>query len=223
MENTNLPPVMETPAGQPPTGNKKWLVPVIVIVAIIVVAGGYQSLQRWRAERAVNSLLNELGVDKNAAGLFGANINDLAGDIAREAAKAEAEAKKSPAEKFADAEIIDISDNAHLTPVNLIGDAIKTIFDGAKITGYTSGYMGMNSGSGVAQYTVPKLLSTNEADALSKELENKGLKILTTVAQNDSASIMAQKDNFTYTISYNNNEQEITAVILKGEAAPSAE
>lgn len=108
MENTNLPPVMETPAGQPPTDNKKWLVPVIVIVAVIVVAGGYRSLQRWRAERAVNNLLNELGVDKNAAGLFGANINDLAGDIAREAAKAEAEAKKTPAEKFADAEIMDI-------------------------------------------------------------------------------------------------------------------
>lgn len=223
MENINPPPAMGTPAGQAPAGKNKWLVPVIVIAAVIMIAGGYRYLQRWRTERAINSMFRELGIDDKAAGEFGSNLNSIAEEIAREAAREEAEAKKTPAEKFADAETIDITDGAHLATADIIGDAIKKIFGDAKITGYTKGYMGMNSGSGVAQFTVPKLLSVNDAAALSKELENKGLKILATTAEKDSASIAAEKDNFTYTITYNNNEQEITAIIVKGEAATSAE
>ncbi|MCX6781847.1 MAG: hypothetical protein NTW66_01905 [Candidatus Magasanikbacteria bacterium] len=221
MDNTTpTPPVTQPVAPMGGGGNNKTL--IIVIIAVIVIGGGYWAFHRWQQQRAISNLLKGFGMDGSAANMLGKGMAGFADEMAQEAAKEEAEAKKSPADKFKDAETIEIASGSHSELASEIGDAIKKVFDDAKVTGFTSGYMGMNSGSGVVQYTVPKLLALNDVNNLSKELEDKGFTIMTTGQQSESATIMAQKNSVTYTIGYNKDEQEITVIIIKTEGEVGA-
>jgi len=78
----------------------------------------------------------------------------------------------------------------------------------------------MNSGSGVLQYTVPRLVSVGDAGPIAKEMENLGIKITANTQQNDGVSIMAQEDDFTYTVSFNKDEQVVTVIVIKANATP---
>ncbi len=223
MDNATIPTPQTTPSPVGPVnggGNNKTL--IIVIIAVIVIGGGYWAFHRWQQQRAVSNLLKGLGMDGGAANMLGEGMANFADEMAKEAAREEAEANKSPADKFRDAEVIEIANDSHSELASEIEDAIKKIFDDAKVTGFTSGYMGMNSGSGVVQYTVPKLLALNDINDLSKELQNNGFTIMTTGQQSESATIMAQKDSVTYTVGYNKDEQEITVIIIKTEGEVGA-
>lgn len=220
MENMSNPVPPATPAAPVPTSggsNKKTV--IIVIIAVIVIAGGYWAYHRWQQQRAISGFLKGLGMDGESAGMLGKGMAGFADEMAKEAERQEAEEKKSPADKFRDAETIDIASDEHNRLAGEISDAIKTVFGDSKVTGFTSGYMGMDSGSGIVQYSVPKLLAIGDVNNLSKELEKNGFKILSTGQQSESANIMAQKDNATYTIGYNKDEQEITVIILKSDTS----
>lgn len=216
MQNTPLePPTINPPTPVTGRGNNKTV--IIIVVAIFVVVAGYMGFRKWQERRAISEFMKSIGIDEQSANMLGKGAEEYANRLAREAATEESDINKSPEEKFADAVIIEVVNGAHSQLATEVSDVIKSVFGDTKITGYTSGYMGMNSGSGVAQYTVPKLLGLNEVNNLSKAFESKNFKILNTGQQDGSATIMAQKDSVTYTISFNKDEQEITVIIIKSE------
>jgi hypothetical protein len=218
MDNTT--PVMPpTTPVSPPSGNNNKTV-LIVIIAIVVIAVGYLGYRKWQERRAFSDLMR-LGMDQASDNMLGKGMAEYASRLAQQAEE-EVTTPKTPADKFRDAEIIEIASDEHKRLTVEIGDAIKKVFGDAKVTGYTSGYMGMNSGSGVAQFTVPDLLSVNSVNDLSKEMQDKGFSILNTGQQDNTATIMAQKDSVTYTVGYNKDEQEITVIIIKPDGANSA-
>lgn len=203
-------PMTQPPTPQnEPTAKSKITTPIIIIIAVIVIGGGYYAYQKWQSQRAINTFLGELGVTET--GLFGANIGKIAEEMAKEEAM---QAKKTPAEKFATAEIINISDSGHNATANLINNIIKDAYGDAKITGFTSGYMGMNSGSGIIQYMVPRPLEMTDVNALKDQLTNSSFEIITATQQDNSASIMAQKDSASYTFGFNTDDQEIMVIII---------
>lgn len=212
-----------TPPSAPttsPTDGKNNKTIIIVVIAVVVIAAGYLGYHKWQERRAFSDLMR-LGMDQASENMLGKGMAEYASRLAQQAEEEDA-TPKTPAEKFRDAEIIEIASENHRQLTVEIGDAIKKVFGDAKVTGYTSGYMGMNSGSGVAQYTVPNLLSVSTINDLSKEMQNKGFSILNTGQQDNTATIMAEKDSVTYTVGYNKDEQEITVIIIKPASADSA-
>lgn len=209
MEN-NVNPTPTTPVAPStptitptPAGNKNNKTAIIIAIAAILVIGiGYTAFSRWRAERTVRGVLNNMGIE---AGGQMMNGDSLSGDEGREL---------TPAEVFANAENQEIGDSTHKAIADEVGGIIKSVYGDYKLSSFVSGYMGMNSGSGIFQYTLPKLVTISDAGSIAKEMENRGMKIITNIQQNDAASIMAQKDNFTYTIGFNKDEQEITAIVI---------
>lgn len=211
------------PVTPPPTipaepKNKKTL--IIVVIAVIVLAIGYLGYQKWQERRAINAILGGFGLDKKAAEQFAKDMSEMAQNLnTPEDAK-----PTTPAEIYAAAEVIDVSNAAHKELVEEIGGIVKTVFGDYKVSGYTPGYMGMNSGSGVTQFTVTKPLAVSGAGDFAKELEAKGFTTTVSPLQGDSASIVAQKGNYTYTIGYNAGEQQIIAIIIfNGDASTSNE
>jgi len=211
MENTpSLSPTPQSPVPQnAPVTKNKLTTPIIIIIAVVIIGGGYFAYQKWQRQRVVNNFLGELGITET--GLFGADIGKIAEEMAKEEAM---QAKKTPAEKFATAEIINISDESHAITANLINGIVKDAYGDAKITGFTSGYMGMNSGSGIIQYMIPRPLGMSDVNALKDQLTNNNFEIITATQQDNSASIMAQKDNISYTFGFNTDDQEIMVIII---------
>lgn len=121
----------------------------------------------------------------------------------------------TPEEKYVAAETISVSNGEHNLTVEEFGNVIKKVFGEYKITGYTQGYMGMNSGSGIAQYTLTKSISVEEADSLKQAAEQQGFVILAMDKQLKSINIKAQKNGYSYSLSYNDGDQEITVIIEK--------
>jgi hypothetical protein len=211
-----------TPTGpiMPPIQKNNNKTVIIVVIAIIILAIGYMGYQRWQERRAVNALLGGLGLDEKTAQQFAKDMSEMAQNlnIPEDAQPA------TPAEIYAAAEEFDVSNAAHKELVQEIGGIVKTIFGDYKVSGYTPGYMGMNSGSGVTQFTVTKPLVVDDIGALAKELEAKGFTTTASPLQGDSASIVAQKGDYTYTIGYNKGEQQIVAIIIfNGDTTTSNE
>lgn len=193
---------------------------IIVVIAIIVLVIGYVAYQRWQERRAVNAILGGFGLDEKAAEQFAKDMTEMAQNL-----NTPDEARPTtPAEIYASAEVFDVSNAAHKELVEEIGKIVKTIFGDYKVSGYTPGYMGMNSGSGVTQFTVTKPLAVNDAGAFAKELEANGFTTTASLLQGDSASIIAQKGDYTYTIGYNKDEQQIVAIIIfNGDSSTTSE
>jgi len=212
MPEINPNPAPQAPIAEPKTN--KWLTPLIVVAAVIMIAGGYFTYSRWQQTRTVGNILEEMGVDKDTINQFNEGMADYAKQIAEETAKMEAEANKSPEEKFADAETMEVTGETHKNLSDEVARVIEKVFGDTKITGYTAGYMGMNSGSGVFQFMTPKALSINQANDLKIELENSGFHITNTTLDGESAKVEASKDNRSYSFDFNKGEQEIAVIII---------
>ncbi|MFA5127734.1 MAG: hypothetical protein WC457_01890 [Patescibacteria group bacterium] len=204
----SAPVAPSTPTTTPTGGNNNKTALIIAIAAILVIGIGYTAFSRWRADRTAQNMLKNLGIE--AGGQMMNNENS--GDEGKEL---------TPAEIFANAENQEIGDSTHKAIADEVGGIIKAVYDDYKLSSFVSGYMGMNSGSGIFQYTLPKLVAVSDAGSIAKEMENRGMKIITNIQQNEAASIMAQKDNFTYTIGFNKDEQVITAIVINAEQGNS--
>ncbi|MDD2758127.1 MAG: hypothetical protein PHD72_01985 [Patescibacteria group bacterium] len=176
----------------------------IILALIIIVAGGsYFGYGLWQKKRQGH--LKNIGL-----------TDPLAQDIAKfaaEDAQKQAEANKSPADKFQDAEAVEISKESEKTMAEEMTAIIKSLFDDAKITAFTDNYMGLSEGSGIMQLMTPKKLSLNDSGNLSRALAEKGYNVINTTEENNSAAIIADKNNKTYTVGFNNDEQEIVIII----------
>lgn len=208
--NSSTAPVM-------PTGNKSNKTVIVVVIAVAVVAFGYLGYQRWQDRRTAKMFLKEFGLDAKTAEKFAKDMEVMAQNLQTP----EQTLPSTPAEIFAEAENFDISDTSHKELVEEIGGAVKAVFGEYKVSGYTPGYMGMNSGSGVAQFTVTKPLSLNDGAALGKELEAKGFTTTISPLDGDAVSISATKGEYAYTIGFNKDEQQIIALIIFNGNTPN--
>lgn len=195
----------------PPKSNENKKIVIIVIVAIIIIACGYWVFHRWQQTRALREALRDLGKSTEMAGDSLANV---ANQIAEEAARLEAEAKKTPADKFNEAETFKVSDHGKEKFVDDAASIIKSVFGDTKVTGFTEGYMGMNSGSGVVQFMTPSLLETSKANDLVKKLQDEEYQIISTAIDEISVSITASKNDADFTFTYNKGDQSITTIII---------
>jgi len=211
-ENTPIQtPQTSTPT--PTTGGKKWQTPAIIIGIIVFAVGGYTTYHRWQQSRDINAVLNDLNLP-GATEIIGDTMANYASQMSEEAARLEAEAKKTPQDKFNEATTIDIGDNGKKVLADGVTPIIASVFGDTKITGYTSGYMGMNSGSGVIQFMAPNTLDAGKANELSKKLEEDGYEISNLTVDQQSASLTATKNSVNYTFSFNTGDQSVTLIVL---------
>jgi hypothetical protein len=194
--------------------NKKILIPVIVVLAVAVLAGGYWAWQRYEQQRLAKQFLSGL------AGLGGGNVSDLQKwaegmeNLAGEEADNE-EKELTPEEKFNVAEEIGVD-----TPfVNEIkgemGSVISDVFGGAKVSSYLNNYLGMGEGTGMVEFITKKTTTAGDLNKLTSAFTSKGFSIITSGVGDGEASLMMSKDNSQYTLTYTVGEQEIGVVIFK--------
>lgn len=187
---------------------------IIIIAAVIVVIVGITMFRNWQVKRQAQAIL-EQGI-----GGFGM---DMANIIEKNMENYEEEKedndgdnkKETPKSYFNSAVSINISNNEHSDLSNEVKDILEKVFKSVKITGFTSGYMGMNSGSGIVQFTTLEVLKSDYANDINKELTNRDFTVMNVSQDSEGAAIMATKGDYTYTIGYTTDEQEITVLIMK--------
>ncbi len=198
----------------------KYLTPIIVVIAVIVVVGGYFAWQRYQRERAVRQLVGDLG---NA--FSGKNAGDLA-KLAEEASKFAGETgnnwppegaqeEQSPADVYGGAEevggggaLVDKA-NSEIKPI------LAEVFGGAKLTGFFSNITGMGDDSGSVTFTLKRVFASGDANKLTSALTSNGYSITSSGQSDGSATILASKNGEQHTFSADNDSQELVVVVFK--------
>ncbi|MFA6424020.1 MAG: hypothetical protein WCV83_01750 [Candidatus Magasanikbacteria bacterium] len=210
--------------------DKKTKTIVIVVLAVIVVAGAYYGINRWRQQRLVNQYLKGLygggvntGLLGNFAGGIGGGITQeqIAKEIAKEMAKEELqqknneikEAAKTPEDKYDAVEEMPTYDANSKALADVGKDIIEKAFGKAKLTTISSGLYG--AGSGMVSFTIARPTTAADLAALGKVLTDKGLPIMQSGIEDKSAGVMSGANNFIYTISFEIGEQEVGMLIMK--------
>ncbi|MFZ5363893.1 MAG: hypothetical protein ACOZAG_00180 [Patescibacteria group bacterium] len=190
--------------------NKKVLVPVIVILAVAVLAGGYFAWQRYEEQRLAKQFLSGL------AGLGGGNVSDLQkfAEGMENLAEEETERELTPEERFNAAEEIQ-ADLPFVTKAkNDIGPIISEVFGEMKLSSFLNNYLGMGENSGMVQFMVKRAATGSDLNKLTSAFTSRGYTVITSGIDEGSASLMVTKDNIQYTLAYEAGEQEITIVIF---------
>lgn len=184
--------------------NKKTLIIVLVVVAVLIV-GGY-AINRWRQGQLISQL-------------YGINTGKIAEEMAKEEAKQKteevSEAAKTPEDKYNETKEISTYDDNSKTVTSEAKEIVEKAFGKAKLTGFSSGlYAGANK-SGISAFKINRLTDAADAGTINKALTDKGLQIMNTSIDNQEVLIMAGNDNVQYTIQFNIGEQEVTISIIK--------
>ncbi len=194
------------PIPAPKNTSKVIIIAIIIIIAAIVILWLFL---RWQNNKNSNKVVNELSETKQVAQILESADNELIVDNNME----NIVKQMTPEEKFAAAETINIQNGNHDSTIDDLGAIIKNVFGEYKITGYTQGYMGMNSGSGIVQYTLTKTLSIENADMLKQKMEDDGFTDITLDKQTESVNLQAKKNDYKYRLLFNQGDQEITVII----------
>lgn len=214
--NMPITPTNQTPKTAPsrndgpvlPNINKGKII-IIAVIIIAAIAAVWKMVPSSKSEKIIEGLIKDAQKNTQTAEALKNAANELIQNGAEE------KIPPTPEEKFATAEAVEITNGEHNTTVRELGKAIEEVFGKYKVTGYTKGYMGMNSGSGVVQYTLAQALSVKTVDTLYQTMEKQGFTVAAIDKHPENASIMAKKGEYIYTLSYNEGEQEITAIIEK--------
>ena len=209
-------------------GNKKTI--IIVVVVIAVAALGYWGYQRWQKQRLVNAYLKAIGVPAGSIG--GGILNAVTGqggqisaEIAKEIAKQEAsdqtneqkEAAKTPEQKFNDTQEMQTYDATGAAIVAEARSLLEPILGKTKLISYSSGFLGGAKDSGAISLKISRLTTGNDVGEINKALTAKGFTILGSGVEDNSATIMATKQDQTstkqYIIGFTLGEQDITMTI----------
>lgn len=200
----------------------KALIPIVVVLAVAVLAGGYWAWQRWQAERAAQELLRNWAT---LGGLSGKDADDYAKQIQalensgllNESTGGE-ERAETPEEKFRATEEIQV-DSAFVRKANNdIGPIIEEVFGEVKLSSFLNNYLGLGEDSGMVQFTVKRTATSSDINKLSSAFTSRGFTIITSGFADDSGSLMATKDEAQYTLTYDKDGQEITVVIFAAVA-----
>lgn len=202
----------------------KALIPVVVVLAVAVLAGGYWAWQRWQAERAAQQLFRNWAT---LGGLSGKDADDYAKQIQalensgllNESAGGGEERAETPEEKFKATEEIQVDSAFVRNANNDIGPIIEEVFGEAKLSSFLNNYLGMGENSGMVQFTVKRAATSSDINKLSSAFTSRGFTIITSGVDSGSATLMAAKDSSQYTVTYEIGEQEVAVVIFSVPAA----
>ncbi len=89
------------------------------------------------------------------------------------------------------------------------------VFGGAKLTSFTSGFVG--PGSAIIVYTTKKILKAEDSNVLISTLEGKNYTIQGHTISANESSVIAIKGNLQLVISYQEGEQEVSIMAYKEE------
>ncbi|MFH2136525.1 MAG: hypothetical protein ABII19_02745 [Patescibacteria group bacterium] len=195
--------------------NKKVLVPVVVVLAVAVLAGGYWAWQRYEEQRAARQFLSGL------AALGGANADDLQklAESANKLAEAneESEAARTPEEKYNATEEIQVDIPFVKKANDDIGSILSEVFGDIKLSSYLNNYLGMGENSGMVQFMTKREATSGDLNKLTSVFANRGFTIITSGVNEGNASLMATKDNAQYTLTYESGGQEVAVIIFSTE------
>jgi len=194
--------------------NKKVLVPVVVVLAVAILAGGYWAWQRYEQQRLARQFLSGL------AGLGGGNASDLQklaesvdalGGLENYGGEEET---ATPEENFNATDELQV-DSAFVRKANNdIGPIIKEVFGDIKLSSFLNNYLGMGENSGMVQFMVKRAATSSDLNKLSSAFTNQGFTIITSGIDSGSVTLMAAKDSSQYTVTYEVGEQEVVVVIF---------
>jgi len=199
--------------------DKKTLTTVVVVVgAVIIVGGVFTGINRWRAQRAVNSALKDLyGLNGNVNGLQG----QVAQQIAKEMGKAadqdqKTEEAKTPLDKFNESKDAIVIGEIPSILGSEITPKMNTVFGQSKMTGFSSGYMG-TTGSFLVMYKIPRVATTPDLNNLVKQFADNGYKSINSGTDGGAVNVMLQKGEDVLTVSYDSgsDDQQISIMFIK--------
>lgn len=197
------------------------LIPVIVVLAVAVLAGGYWAWQRWQAERTAQQFLKGWAA---LGGLSGREAEDYAKQLqglANESAGGGTEeTAQTPEQIYNATEEVDMANQFVKDTNTEVQPILAQVFGGAKLTEYLSNYFGMGEGSGMAQFTLKRMVASGDGNKLTTALTGDGYTILSSGKSDNTTSVIAEKNGKQYTFSFDDETQEITVVIF---VAPATE
>ena len=200
----------------------KVLIPVVVILAVAILAGGYWMWQRWQAERAAEQLLRGWAT---LGGLSGKEAEDYAKQMKAledsgvwgDSTGGEEEKAKTPEEKFNATEEIGLEVSFVSNAKSNIGPIISEAFGDVKISSYLNNYLGMGENSGMVSFMVKRATTAGDLTKLTSAFTSRGFTVITSGVSEGDASLMVSKDNAQYTVSYTVGEQEVGVIIFTEE------
>lgn len=200
----------------------KVLIPVVVILAVAILAGGYWMWQRWQAERAAEQLLRGWAT---LGGLSGKEAEDYAKQMKAledsgvwgDSTGGEEEKEKTPEEKFNATEEIGLEVSFVSNAKSNIGPIISEAFGDVKISSYLNNYLGMGENSGMVSFMVKRATTAGDLTKLTSAFTSRGFTVITSGVSEGDASLMVSKDNAQYTVSYTVGEQEVGVIIFTEE------
>ncbi|MBI5072051.1 hypothetical protein HZB93_04175 [Candidatus Falkowbacteria bacterium] len=199
----------------------KALIPVIVVLAVAVLAGGYWMWQRWQAERAAEQLLRGWatlgGLSGKEAEDYAKQLQGLGGAGAGVTGGGE-EREQTPEEKFNATEELQADIPFVTKAKNDIGPIISEVFGDIKLSSYLNNYLGMGEDSGMVQFTIKRGATASDLNKLSSAFTSRGFTVITSGVSGSEASLMLSKGNSQYTVTYESGGQEIVVVIFTVEA-----
>jgi len=199
--------------------DKKTLTTVIVVVgAVIIVGGVFAGINRWRAQRAVNSALKDLyGITGNVNGLEGQVAQQIAKEMGQAAdADQKTEEAKAPGDKFNEAKDAIVIGEIPTMLGKDITPKMNAVFGQTKITGFSNGYMG-TTGSFLVMYKIPRVASAQDLNNLVKQFTDNGYVSINSGTDGTAVNVMLQKGEDVLTISYDSgsDDQQISIMFIK--------
>lgn len=193
--------------------NKKVLVPVVVVLAVAILVGGYFAWQRYEEQRLARQFLSGL------AGLDGGNISDLQKlaenmEALDSSGGSDGGRELTPEEKFNAVEEIGSDVPFVAAAKNEVGSIVSEIFGEIKVSSYLNNYLGMGENSGMVGFAVKRAATAGDLNKLTSAFTSRGYTVITSGVSEGGASLMVSKDSSQYTLTYEVGAQEVAVVIF---------
>lgn len=192
-------------------GKNKALIPIIVILAVAVLAGGYWAWQRYEEQRAAQQFLSGI------AALGGANASDLQklAEIANNLPTGETggeEAAQTPEGKYNAVEEVQVDSAFVKSAEDEIGPIVKGVFGGAKLSSFLNNYFG--EGTGMIVFTIPREVASGDLNKLNSAFTSQGYTIVSSGVEGSSGALTVSKNNVQYMMTFDIGGQELTIIVL---------
>ncbi len=194
----------------------KWLIPVIIVLAILVLAGGYWAWQRYEQERLARQFLSGLtalgGGNVSDLQKWGETVNALGGMENYAETGGGEETQQTPEQNFNATEELQV-DSAFVRMVNNeVGPLIKEVFGDEKISGFYGNYAG--EGSGVVSFMVKRETVSGDLNKLSSALTSNGFTVVMSGVESNVGAISATKGSSQYAFNFDIGDQEVVVTVF---------
>jgi hypothetical protein len=194
---------------------------VIVVIALVVLAGLYYGAKRWRQQQYVNQLTKLYGGEAGLlGGLTGGNgglSQKMIEELAKEAAKNEAqekadeakEAAKTPLDRFNETKTVDLTPTFSSMLKSTVEGPMTAVFGKIKPTLFSGNYMKQGD-SFLVVYKVPRQPTSADMNKLVEEFAKDGYIDAMSTIEAEAANLLMEKDGNTLSIYYEDpSKQEV--------------